>query len=67
MTINSPLSLKIFSNTHPSFTVGGLRHLIRNQFSNGLFESHAVVRIGRRVLIDQELFFAWVKQQNGAA
>lgn len=35
---------------------------------NGLAESGAIVRIGRRVLIDEEKFFAWLasRQQKAA-
>jgi len=42
---------------------GGLRHLIFFGNSNG-FDS-VVRRIGRRVLIDEAAFFAWVDQQGG--
>ena len=52
---------------YPAFTVGGLRSLIFNENSNGLAKSGAVVRIGRKVLIDENLFFAWVQAQNKAA
>ncbi len=38
--------------------IGGLRHLIFNAKTNG-FDS-VVRRVGRRVLIDQQAFFAWV-------
>lgn len=40
--------------------VGGLRHLIFHEHSNGF---HAVVRrVGRRVLIDEAAFFAWTNK-----
>ena len=66
MTIPNLLSSKLFSEKYPTFTIGSVRHLTRNQYKNGLFESHALVRIGRRLLIDEKLFFEWVKSQNGA-
>lgn len=53
-----------FTEKHPAFTIGGLRAWIFNENSNGLAESGAVVRIGRKVLIDNEKFFAWVESQN---
>ena len=31
---------------------------------NGLIEAGAIVRIGRRVLIDEAKFFAWVELQQ---
>ena len=37
---------------------GGLRHLIFNGKDNG-FE-HVIRRVGRRVLVDEAAFFAWV-------
>lgn len=53
-----------FSEKHPAFTRGGLRALIFSASSNGLAKAGAIVRIGRRVLIDEEKFFGWVKAQN---
>jgi hypothetical protein len=49
---------------HPAFTAGGLRSLIFNERSNGLAQSGAIVRIGRKVLIDEAKFFAWIEAQN---
>ena len=44
--------------------IGGLRHLIFYADSNGF---NAVIRrVGRRVLIDEHAFFAWVEQQGAA-
>ena len=34
---------------------------------NGLIESGAIIRIGRRVLIDEAKFFDWVRQQQPAS
>ncbi len=58
------LSVNIFSEKHAAFTKGGLRSLIFNEHSNGLAKSGAIVRIGRKVLIDESKFFAWVESQN---
>ena len=54
-----------FTKHHPAFTIGGLRSLIFNEHSNGLAKSGAVVRIGRKVLINEEKFFGWIESQNG--
>jgi len=44
--------------------LGGLRHLVFHEKSNGF---HRVVkRCGRRVLIDERAFFAWVEEQGGS-
>jgi len=53
-----------FTEKQPAFTIGGLRSLIFNENSNGLAKSGAVVRIGRKVLIDDTKFFAWIESQN---
>jgi hypothetical protein len=43
--------------------IGGLRHLIFNAKSNGF--DVVIRRVGRRVLIDEGAFFAWVNAQGG--
>jgi hypothetical protein len=50
-----------FCKRHPAFKVGGIRHYIFHEHQNGLAESGAIVRMGRKVLIDEALFFAWVR------
>ena len=52
-----------WNSYHPWPTVAGLRHLIFFGKSNGFDE--VVRRIGRRVLIDEAAFFAWVDKQGG--
>lgn len=66
-----------FSSAFPAWTQPALRNLKfkaeKRQSSrgeipgNGLIESGAIVRVGRKVLIDEERFFDWVKAQNGIA
>lgn len=65
------------SADNPAFSQASLRALIfkaePRQSSkgtipgNGLIESGALVRLGRKVLIDEEKFFAWVRSQQAAA
>lgn len=43
--------------------IGGLRHLIFYEKTNGF--SECIVRVGRRVLIDEEKFFLWAEKANG--
>lgn len=59
------LSVQQFTKKHQAFTVGGLRALIFNEHTNGLAKSGGVIRIGRKVLINEAKFFAWVELQNG--
>ncbi len=49
---------------HPWPSQAGLRHLIFHARENGFVA--VVRRCGRRVLIDEAAFFAWVDQQGGA-
>lgn len=50
-------------NKHHSWPpIGGLRHLIFHEKSNGF--ASAFKRVGRRVLIDETEFFACVEAQN---
>ncbi|MDQ7075032.1 MAG: hypothetical protein Q9O24_07755 [Gammaproteobacteria bacterium] len=77
MEHRSFLTVPQFSVKHPAFTQSSLRGLIFNaksrQSSQGMIEGNglapAIIRIGRKVLIDEEKFLAWVDnhQQNGQA
>lgn len=68
---NQLKTVKQFSNANPAFTEPAVRNLIwkaetrpssRGEIKgNGLLESGAVIRIGRRILIDEQAFFAWVR------
>jgi hypothetical protein len=61
------LTVQQFTAKHTAFNTGGLRSLIFNEHQNGLADSGAIVRIGRKVLIDEKLFFCWVlRSQNKA-
>ena len=53
-----------FCERNPAFPAGGLRSQIFNEFENGLHECGAIVRNGRRVLINEEKFFLWLESQN---
>jgi hypothetical protein len=64
MTTLIYLTVNQFCDKHPAFTTGGVRALIFNENTNGLAKSGAIVRIGRKVLIDETKFFAWVAAQN---
>ena len=53
-----------FPTKYPAFTKGGLRFQIFNAEKNGLGASGAIVRMGRKILIDEAKYFAWI--QGGA-
>ena len=54
-----------FSERHPAFSVGSLRALIFNEGTNGLSESGAINRIGRKILIHEAKLFKLVDAGNG--
>ncbi len=57
-------TVKQFCQKHPAFTEGGLRHFIFYKNSNGLDKSGAIVRLGRKVLINEQKWFEWLESQN---
>ena len=67
MSVLIYLTVNQFTAKHTAFNNGGLRAWIFNSNTNGLKESGAIVRIGRKVLIDENLFFSWVQSQQKAA
>lgn len=48
----------------PAFTVPSLRWLLFNRETNGL--NSAVVQLGRKVLIDEQAFVAWLRSRKPA-
>ena len=61
------LTVQQLIEKHPAFTNGGMRSLIFYENTNGLAASGAVLRIGRKVLINETKFFAWIEAQSGSA
>ena len=61
----SYLTVTQFHEKHKAFTMGGLRALIFNEEMNGLAESGAIVRVGKKILIHEPTFFNhWLPSQN---
>lgn len=54
-------TVKQFHEHHPAFPEGGLRHRIFHSKTNGMLEAGVIIRNGRRVLIDEERFFDWLR------
>ena len=71
---NAYLTVRQFSERNPAFTEPSVRNLIFKAYprsssigtipGNGLIEAGAIVRIGRKVLISEQRFFAWVESQR---
>jgi hypothetical protein len=69
------ITVRQFSQRNPAFSESAVRNLIFKADSrhssigvisgNGLIEAGAIVRIGRKVLIDEARFFEWVESQQG--
>ena len=51
-----------FCMKYPAFPIGGLRWLLFHREQNGL--DQAVIKLGRKILIDEEKFFEWLDSQN---
>ena len=73
--IPSLSTVEQFSVKHPTWSQGALRNLIhlsvdrptakKPSVANGM--QFCIVRIGRKLLIDEEKFFKWIEQMNKAA
>ncbi|HAT9546858.1 TPA: hypothetical protein JBD53_15005 [Legionella pneumophila subsp. pneumophila] len=63
-SIPSLSTVKQFCQKYPAFTEGGIRDRIFYADSNGLKKFGAILRNGRRVLIDEERFFQWLKENQ---
>lgn len=59
------LTVKQFHEKHTAFTRGGIRDMIFKKEKNGLHEAGAIIKNGRRVLIDEAKFFHWVANRQG--
>ncbi len=67
------LTVRQFAEKHPAFSYGALRNLIyyaeERKSSKGPIPGNglapAIVRVGRKVLLDEGKFFAWLDRQAG--
>lgn len=60
------LTVRQLSEQQPGLTVGGIRWDLFHRATNGLEASGAVVRRGRKILIDQERYLEWLVNGRGA-
>ena len=67
MSVLIYLTVNQFTAKHAAFNTGGVRSIIFNANTNGLAKSGAIIRIGRKILIDENKFFAFVQSQQKAA
>ena len=59
------LTVKQMAAKHPAFSEASLRYHIFNETKNGI--DKAIKRVGRKILIDEGLFFQWLEDMNGGA
>lgn len=50
---------------YPYPSIGSWRNLIFNRKTNGLDQFNVIKKVGKRVLVDEAAFFAWVDGQQG--
>jgi len=62
--VDTIITVVEFSRRHSAFTEQSLRWLIFRSAENGLAKSGAIIRLGRRVLIDEEKFFEYLRSQS---
>ena len=67
MTERTLLTVKQLAEKPPAFPQGGIRWQLFNEKQNGLAESGAIIRVGRKVLIDEDRYFGWLDRQNRRA
>jgi hypothetical protein len=65
--VNEPqfLTVEQLAVKYPAFTEPSLRWLLFNRETNGL--NAAVVQLGRKLLIDEQAFVAWLRSRKAAA
>ena len=59
------LNVKQLAQQQPALTEGGIRWDLFNREANGLAKSGAIIRRGRRVLIDPERYIEWLSRRSG--
>lgn len=59
--ISQLLTVKDFIARYPNFTNGGLRQQIFEREFNGLDKSGALIKVGRKVMIDADKYLAWIR------
>lgn len=65
--MNDPqfLTVEQLAAKYPAFTEPSLRWLLFNRETNGF--ATAVVQLGRKLLIDEQAFVAWLRTHKAAA
>ena len=54
------MTVSQFCKEYPAFSMGSIRNILFYENANGLKASGATKRLGRKILIDCDKFFAWL-------
>jgi hypothetical protein len=60
MAVPIYLTVNQLVQKQPCLTIGGVRMWIFHEEKNGLKQSGAIMRIGKKLIIDEDKFFAWL-------
>lgn len=55
------LKIRQLVEKHPGLSFGGIQWDLFNRDSNGLEDSGAVIHRGRNLLLDEDLYIAWLR------
>lgn len=58
------LTVKQLSQQQPALTEAGIRWDLFNRHANGLTKAGAIIRRGRRILIDPERYLEWMTRRG---
>ena len=59
------LTVKQVAEKFPAFSEASLRYHLFHSETNNL--DKAIRRVGRKILVSESLFLAWIEEQNGGA
>ena len=58
------LTIKQLTTRFPAFSEGALRWIVFQANENGLTDSRALLRIGRKLVIDVDRFVVWLESHR---
>jgi hypothetical protein len=61
------VTVEQLAEMHAALTRGGIRWDLFNRDHNGLVASGAIIRRGRKILIDPELYLDWLNENRERA
>lgn len=64
MAVRSLFTINQFAKRHSFLSPAAIRFQIFNREKNNLHRSGAMVRLGKKILIDEEKYFDWIDAQQ---